>query len=72
MDPVLSEVYRTVITAVPYVLAAYGLLWVGLFGYITFVLMRLGRLEKQLDVVEGSMARRGGSATADGKLAPAE
>jgi CcmD family protein len=62
MDPVLSEIYRTVVTAVPYVLAAYGLLWVGLFGYITFVLMRLGRLEKQLDVVEGSMARRGGPA----------
>jgi CcmD family protein len=59
MDPVLSEIYRTVITAVPYVLAAYGLLWVGLFGYITFVLMRLSRLEKQLDVVEGSLDRRG-------------
>ncbi len=72
MDPVLSEIYRTVITAVPYVLAAYGLLWVGLFGYITFVLMRLGKLEKQLDVVEGSMARRGGSGAADAKLSPAE
>ena len=59
MDPVLSEVYRTVITAAPYVLAAYGLLWVGLFGYITFVLMRLGKLEKQLDVVESSLDRRG-------------
>ena len=59
MDPVLSEIYRTVITAAPYVLAAYGLLWVGLFGYITFVLMRLGKLEKQLDVVESSLDRRG-------------
>jgi CcmD family protein len=61
MDPVLAEIYRTVITAVPYVLAAYGLLWVGLFGYITVVLLRLSRLEKQLDVVEASMARRDGS-----------
>ena len=59
MDPVLTEIYRTVITAVPYVLAAYGLLWVGLFGYITIVLMRLGRLEKQLVVVEESLTRRG-------------
>jgi CcmD family protein len=62
MDPVLSTIYRTVITAVPYVLAAYGLLWVGLFGYITIVLVRLGRLEKQLDAVEASLARRGGPA----------
>jgi CcmD family protein len=58
MDPVLTEIYRTVITAVPYVLAAYGLLWVGLFGYITIVLMRLGKLEKQLVVVEESLSRR--------------
>lgn len=62
MDPVLSEIYRTVITAVPYVLAAYGLLWVGLFGYITMVLMRLGKLEKELLIVEESLARRDSAA----------
>lgn len=58
MDPVLSEIYRNVINAVPYVLAAYGLLWLGLFGYITFVLRRLGGLEKQLSVLESTLARR--------------
>lgn len=58
MDPILSEIYRNVINAVPYVLAAYGLLWLGLFVYITFVLRRLGGLEKQLSVLESTMARR--------------
>lgn len=58
MDPILSEIYRNVINAVPYVLAAYGLLWLGLFGYISFVLRRLGGLEKQLSVLESTMARR--------------
>jgi CcmD family protein len=58
MDPVLSEIYRTVITAVPYVLAAYGLLWVGLFGYIAMALKRVGRLEKELALVEEAVASR--------------
>jgi len=60
MDPVLSEIYRNVINAAPYVLAAYGLLWIGLFGYITMVLMRMSGLEKQLSVLEDAMALRAG------------
>jgi len=58
MDPILSEIYRNVIGAVPYVLAAYVLLWLGLFGYISFVLRRLGGLEKQIALLESAMARR--------------
>lgn len=58
MDPILTEIYRNVVNAVPYVLAAYGLLWLGLFGYIAFVLNRLGGLEKQISVLESTMARR--------------
>ena len=58
MDPILTEIYRNVVGAIPYVLAAYGLLWLGLFGYITFVLLRLGGLEKQISLLESTMARR--------------
>lgn len=58
MDPILEEIYRNVVGAIPYVIAAYGLLWLGLFGYITFVLRRLGGLEKQISVLESTMARR--------------
>jgi len=59
MDPVLKEIYSLVIPAAPYVLAAYGILWIGLFGYITVVLRRLGRIEAELRVVEEAVARRG-------------
>ena len=38
MDPVLQEIYKTVLDAAPYVLAAYVLLWLGLFGFVFFVL----------------------------------
>lgn len=61
MDPILEEIYRNVVGAIPYVIAAYALLWLGLFGYITFVLRRLGGLEKQISVLESSMARRDGA-----------
>lgn len=59
MDPVLIEIYRTVIDAAPYVLAAYGLLWIGLMAYIAYGLRRVAGLEKQIAVLEESMARRG-------------
>jgi CcmD family protein len=59
MDPVLKEIYSLVMPAAPYVLAAYGILWVGLFGYITLVLRRLGRIESELRVLEESIAKRG-------------
>ena len=59
MDPVLKEIYSLVVPAAPYVLAAYGILWIGLFGYITVVLRRLGRIEAELRVVEEAVARRG-------------
>jgi CcmD family protein len=59
MDPVLKEIYSLVMPAAPYVLAAYGILWVGLFGYIALVLRRLGRIESELRVLEESIAKRG-------------
>jgi len=58
MDPVLVEIYKTVLGAAPFVLAAYVLLWVGMFGYVAFVMVRLNGLEKQIAVLEEAMARR--------------
>ncbi len=62
MDPVLQEIYSLVIPAAKYVLAAYAILWIGLFGYITVVLRRLGRIESELRVVEEAVARKGAAA----------
>jgi len=61
MDPVLTEIYRTVLGAAPYVLAAYFLLWLGLMAYVAFGLRKVTALEKQLEVLEESIARRGGT-----------
>jgi CcmD family protein len=57
-DTVLVEIYKTVLNAAPYVLAAYALLWVGLFGYVAFIMVRMNGLEKQIAVLEEAIARR--------------
>jgi len=59
MDPVLQDIYRTVLGSAPYVLAAYVLLWAGLMGYIALGIRRVTKLEKQMSVLEDSLARRG-------------
>ena len=58
MDPVLQQIYQLVVPSLPYVIAAYGVLWLGLMAYVAVVLMRLGRLEKQLALVEEACAKR--------------
>jgi CcmD family protein len=64
MDPILAEIYKTVLGAAPYVLAAYALLWVGLMGYIAMAMRRVSALERQLDVLTESLERRQGAKSA--------
>ncbi|HET6352521.1 MAG TPA: CcmD family protein [Coriobacteriia bacterium] len=58
MDPVLTEIYKTVLGAAPYVLAAYALLWIGLMGYVALGIRRVSALEKELTILEEAVARR--------------
>ena len=62
MDPVLQEIYSTVLDAAPFVIAAYALLWVGLFGYVSFIVIRIGRVQKEVAVLEDSIRQRDKSA----------
>jgi hypothetical protein len=59
MDPVLAQIYQLVVPSMPYVLGAYGILWLGLMVYVGAALSRLGKLEKQLALVEDALAKRG-------------
>jgi CcmD family protein len=58
MDPTNAELYKLVLPDAPYVVAAYGVLWVALVGYVSLVLSRLMKLEKEMQLVEESCARR--------------
>lgn len=55
------ELYQLAITDAPYVIAAYAVLWVAFVGYLTLVLRRMMRLEKEISVLEDAVARRSGT-----------
>lgn len=56
-------------TAVKYVAAAYGLVWLAILFYVWLIGQKIGRLESELDRLEdevaGRRAPRGGDAPAD-------
>jgi hypothetical protein len=58
MDPVLAQIYQLVVPSLPYVIGAYGILWLGLMLYVGVTLNRLGKLEKQLALVEDAFEKR--------------
>jgi hypothetical protein len=58
MDPVLAQIYQLVVPSLPYVIGAYGILWLGLMVYVGVTLNRLGKLEQQLALVEDAIEKR--------------
>lgn len=58
MNSILAEIYTTVMPAAPYVIAAYAALWVVLLVYVLFITSKLKNTEKQMAVLEETLARR--------------
>jgi hypothetical protein len=58
MDPILAEIYSTVLLAAPYVVAAYALMWLVVFGYVLIVTLGLKRTERQLAALEEALTNR--------------
>lgn len=52
MDPVLAEIYSTVLGAAPFVIAAYALIFLVLCGYVVLIMTKLKRTEKKLAALE--------------------
>ena len=56
MTPVLADIYSTVIPSMPFIIAAYALLWAVLLIYV-FVSMRgMKKTEQQIAVLEEAVA----------------
>lgn len=55
MDPTNKELYTLVIADAPYVIAGYAVLWVALCVYVTMILRRIMRLEKEIVILEESV-----------------
>ncbi len=52
MNAVLSEIYSTVLTGAPFVIAAYALIFIILMAYVIITMTKLKGTEKKLDALE--------------------
>lgn len=60
MNPILAEIYSTILPSMPYLIAAYVLLWVVLGVYAFMIWRGTKRAEKKIEVLEEAV-RDGGA-----------
>ena len=67
MNPILSDIYSTVLPSAPFVIAAYALVWLALFVYVMIVVRGLKKTEAQIAVLEEAVRAQAqhNGATAD-------
>lgn len=58
VDPTNLELYRLALHDAPYVIAAYGILWAAFVVYVTMILRRIMRLEKEVELLESAVEKR--------------
>ncbi len=58
MDPILSEVYSTVLPAAPFVIGAYVGIWLALFAYVVVLSRRTKRTSEDVRALERALEDR--------------
>ena len=58
MNPLLEEIYSTILPSAPYSVLAYALVWVALFVWMLIVFNKQKKLEAQLQIFEEEFAQR--------------
>lgn len=58
MDPILAEVYSTVLPAAPYVIAAFVGIWVALFVYVLMLGRRSRRTAQDVAALTEALRNR--------------
>ena len=56
MNPVLEEVYSTIIPSAPFLIAAYALIWLVLLVFVFVSLRGMKKTEAQIAVLEEAVA----------------
>lgn len=62
MDPILQQIYSTIIPSAPFLIAAYALVWVALFVYVIVMQKGLKASEKRLDLLEEALRAKAAEA----------
>lgn len=58
MDPILSEVYSTVLPAAPYVIAAYIGIWLALFAFVLVLWRKSKRTADDVEALKKALEDR--------------
>ena len=58
MNPILADMYATVIPSAPFIIAAYAIVWIVLLAYVVFVVRGLKKTEAQMRILEEAVARK--------------
>lgn len=58
MNATNAELYRLVLADAPYVIWAYGVIWFALCAYVTVILRRLLRIEKEITVLSEAVEEK--------------
>ncbi|MEE0582816.1 MAG: hypothetical protein UC328_06540 [Adlercreutzia sp.] len=56
MNPILADIYSTILPSAPYIIAAYALLWVALLVYVLMVFRCTKKATAQLTLLEEAVA----------------
>ena len=56
MNPILADIYSTILPSAPYIIAAYALLWVALLVYVLMVFRGTKKATVQLTLLEEAVA----------------
>ena len=64
MNPILSDMYSTVVPSAPFIIGAYALVWLALLVYVIVIVRGLKKTEAQMAVLEEALAKRGADAPA--------
>ena len=58
MNPILADIYSTVIPSAPFLIAAYALVWVVLLVYVVFVVRGIKKTEQQMSALEAMLEKQ--------------
>lgn len=58
MNPILSDMYSTVAPSMPFIIAAYAIVWLVLLVYVFIVVRGLKKTERQMALLEEAMAKK--------------
>ena len=58
MNPILADIYSTVLPSAPYLIAAYAIVWLALLVYVLMIVRGLKKTEAQMALLEEAVARK--------------